>query len=97
MCNKFIEQRAIASASLLIKRNMTIREIADQVGYSKSTIHKDLVDRLPKIDYELYKNVRQVLDEHLDERAIRGGQSTRELFMKLRNVNKVVLKNIDII
>jgi len=57
---------------------MTVREIAEENGYSKSTVHKDLNDHLPEIDIELYRKVRHVLDYHTSVRQIRGGRALAE-------------------
>lgn len=87
MYKKFIEERTKEGANLLIKENLTLREIAKCLGCSKSTIHKDIIERLPKINYGLYKEARQILDKHLEERSIRGGQATKELFLRLSKNN----------
>lgn len=78
----YIEERAIELASYIIENKTTIRETAKQFNISKSTVHKDIVERLPRINYALAKAARVVLDENKSERHIRGGMATREKYLK---------------
>ena len=71
-------------ARFIIETGTTVRQTAKVFGTSKSTIHKDVTERLEKIDSELYKKVRKVLDKNKAERAIRGGMATREMYRKLK-------------
>lgn len=71
------KSRALEVGKHLVNTNKTIRELASDFKVSKSTIHKDLNERLPLIDKDLYKNVEEKLNEHLAVRHIRGGESTR--------------------
>ena len=64
----------------------TVREMADVFGISKSTIHKDLRERLLEIDDELYNKVSNILQYHINVRHIRGGESTRRKFLE-KNAN----------
>jgi putative DeoR family transcriptional regulator (stage III sporulation protein D) len=61
---------------------MTIRRIAQINGYSKSTVFKDLTERLPKINISLYQKVRHVLEYHDAVKHIRGGEATAESYKK---------------
>ena len=60
--------------------NTTVRAAAKQFGVSKSTVHKDLTERLEKINPALYQQVRQLLDRNKAERHIRGGMATRRKY-----------------
>ena len=65
----------------MVETGKTVRELADVFGLSKSTIHKDLRERLLEVDVDLYKKVSNILQEHIDIRHIRGGESTRLKFL----------------
>lgn len=75
--NKYIENRVIKEANFFIESKKTLRELANDFNLSKSTIHKDFQERLPKISYELYEKVHAILTEHLNTRHIKGGESTK--------------------
>ena len=81
----FMEKRACDLAVYIIENRTTIRAAAKQFGISKSTVHKDLQQRLPQCNKLLYSQVRQVLDENKAQRHIRGGMATKE---KYRRENK---------
>lgn len=70
-----MEARACDLAEYLLANNATVRAAAKQFGVSKSTVHKDLTERLEKIDPALYQQVRQLLDRNKAERHIRGGMA----------------------
>lgn len=72
-----IEQRACDLAVYIIENKATVRAAAGQFGISKSTVHKDLTERLPRVNPPLYRQVRQLLDINKAERHIRGGMATR--------------------
>ena len=73
-----IEERACQLALYIIENKATVRSAAQRFGISKSTVHKDLSDRLPAFNKPLYLQVKQVLDENKAERHIRGGIATRK-------------------
>ncbi len=75
-----IEQRACELAVYMIETGATVRAAASHFGISKSTVHKDLQQRLPKCNKELYTQVRKVLDLNKMERHIRGGMATRRMY-----------------
>jgi len=77
-----IEQRACELAVYIIETGATVRACAKRFGISKSTVHKDLSQRLPQCNKSLYRQVRQVLDLNKAERHIRGGIATREKYLK---------------
>ena len=74
-----IEERACQLALYIIENKATVRGAAQRFGISKSTVHKDLSERLPAFNKPLYLQVKQVLDENKAERHIRGGIATRGL------------------
>ena len=75
-----IEQRACDLAVYIIETGATVRSAAAHFGISKSTVHKDLSQRLPQCNRNLYRQVRKVLDLNKAERHIRGGLATREKY-----------------
>lgn len=75
-----IDQRACDLAVYIIENQATVRAAANQFGVSKSTVHKDLTERLPKLNQGLYRQVRQLLDLNKAERHIRGGLATRRKY-----------------
>lgn len=77
-----IDQRACDLAVYMIQTGATVRAAAKHFGISKSTVHKDLSQRLPKCNKALYENVRIILDTNKAERHIRGGMATREKYKK---------------
>ena len=77
-----IEERAVVLAQYLIEHRTTVRGAAKEFGVSKSTVHKDLSERLEKIQPQLYAQVRQILDLNKEERHIRGGMATREKHLR---------------
>ena len=75
-----MEARACDLAEYLLANNTTVHAAAKQFGVSKSTVHKDLTERLEKINPALYQQVRQLLDRNKAERHIRGGMATRRKY-----------------
>lgn len=84
--NKKIIERVIEEGKYMIDTGKTIREIASDLGVSKSTIHKDLRERLLELDVKMYERVSEILQYHIDVRHIRGGESTRRKFLE-KNAN----------
>ena len=72
-----MEERAQSLALYIIENRATVRTAAQKFSISKSTVHKDLSERLPAFNRPLYLQVKQVLDENKAERHIRGGIATR--------------------
>ncbi|MCI8700646.1 MAG: sporulation transcriptional regulator SpoIIID [Clostridia bacterium] len=72
-----IEERAVELAHYIINTKDTVRGAAIKFGVSKSTVHKDVSDRLVKINPGLAHEVREILDENKAERHIRGGLATK--------------------
>ena len=75
-----IEERACELAVYIIETGATVRAAARHVGISKSTVHKDLVQRLPQYNPGLFSQVRQVLELNKAQRHIRGGLATRRKY-----------------
>ena len=84
--NKIIINRVNDIADYIIKTKNTIRETAKIFNISKSTVHKDLKERLIYIDKIKYKKIKKIMNEHIETRHIKGGESTRKLFLKKRQV-----------
>lgn len=76
-----IAERVIKEGRYIIGTGNTVRAAATHFGISKSTVHKDVSERLKVIDCELFEKVREVLDKNLSERHIRGGMATREKYL----------------
>lgn len=79
---QYIEERIESHARYVLETGCTVRACAKRFGTSKSTVHKDLTERLKKHDYALYLEVRTVLDKNLSERHIRGGLATKEMYRR---------------
>ncbi|NLP46258.1 MAG: sporulation transcriptional regulator SpoIIID [Epulopiscium sp.] len=84
----YIEERAIEIANYIIQSNATVRETAKKFGISKSTVHKDVTERLEKINPRLAIQAREVLELNKSERHIRGGLATKEKYMTLSKNKK---------
>ena len=79
----YIEERAIEIARYIIDNNTTVRQAAKHFGISKSTVHKDVTERLEKINASLAAETRKVLDVNKSERHIRGGLATKEKYLHM--------------
>lgn len=75
-----IEERAAALALYLIENRTTVRAAAKKFGISKSTVHKDLSERLPVYNRTLYLQMKEILEENKAQRHIRGGLATRRKY-----------------
>ncbi len=78
----YIKERTIKIGRHIIETKKTVRVIAKEFGVSKSTVHKDLTERLPIINPELANEVKGVLDYHKSIRHLRGGEATRLKYRK---------------
>ncbi len=79
-----IEQRTCELAVYMIESGATVRSAAEHFGISKSTVHKDLSQRLPHYNQILYQKVREILDINKSQRHIRGGQATKNKYIKMK-------------
>lgn len=76
----YIRKRAVRIAQHIIQTTDTVRQTADVFGISKSTVHKDVSERLPRINKQLAEEVKLVLDKNKAERHLRGGEATRQKY-----------------
>ena len=77
----YIAERVIREANYIIETESTVRAAALHFNISKSTVHKDVTERLAGIDKKLFAEVREVLDKNLSERHIRGGIATKNKYL----------------
>ncbi len=84
---EYIEERAIQIAQYIIENNATVRQTAKAFGISKSTVHKDVSERLTQINPALAMQARRVLDVNKSERHIRGGLATKEKYLHMEKKN----------
>lgn len=84
-----IEDRACELAIYIIETKSTVRAAAKHFGISKSTVHKDITERLKEINYSLYMQVKEILEINKSERHIRGGLAT-----KAKYSNKILTENM---
>ena len=78
---EYIEERAVAIANYIIDYHATVRQTAKKFGISKSTVHKDVTERIVQINPTLAAEARKVLDVNKSERHIRGGMATKEKYL----------------
>ena len=77
---EYIRKRVLEIGHYILESSATVRHTAQVFGVSKSTVHKDMTERLPEISEDLAENVRQVLEVNKAERHIRGGEATRKKY-----------------
>lgn len=80
---RYIEERAVELAEYIIDKKVTVRAAAKMFGVSKSTVHKDITERLVKIDPVLANKARIILEANKAERHIRGGQATKRKYQQI--------------
>lgn len=83
----YIRKRVVDVSLYIVKTKATVRQAASVFGVSKSTIHKDVTERLPRINEELASKVKCVLEVNKAERHIRGGEATKKKYHRSRNVS----------
>lgn len=83
--NYLVEERALKIADYIVKNKTTVRKTAKEFGISKSTVHKDITERLKKINLLLYHKVKIVMENNKAFRHIHGGQATRIKYLNLHN------------
>lgn len=76
----FVEQRSVELGEYIIQSKATVRKTAKKFGISKSTVHKDVSERLKKVNPQLYREVKSVLEINKAQRHIRGGMATRRKY-----------------
>ncbi len=77
-----VEERAVSLGSYIAQNGSTVRAAAKKFGISKSTVHKDVTERLEKLNKALFEEVRAVLDKNKAERHMRGGEATKQKYIK---------------
>ena len=77
-----IEERCEKLATYLIENKSTVRDTAKVFGISKSTVHKDITDKLAKFNSSLYERAKEILELNKSERHLRGGEATKKKFLK---------------
>ena len=82
MLKGYIEERAVEFANYIIENNATVRKTAHYFNISKSTVHKDVTERLVKLNRPLALAAKKVLDENKAQRHIRGGMATKEKYKR---------------
>ena len=81
----YIEERAVEIADYIIENSATVRQTAKQFRISKSTVHKDVTERLSEINPGLAGEARKILNVNKEERHIRGGLATREKYLHMHH------------
>lgn len=82
---EYIRKRVLDISNYILESSATVRQTADIFGVSKSTVHKDVTERLPLINEKLAMEVKQVLENNKAERHIRGGETTRKKYQEQEN------------
>lgn len=77
-----VEERAVILGKYIVDTGATVRNCAQKYGVSKSTVHKDVSDRLKILDNDLYLDVKKILEINKAERHIRGGLATKNKYLK---------------
>lgn len=83
----YIEERVKRCAEYIVATGCTVRGCSAHFSVSKSTVHKDVTERLAYVDEGLYEKVRMILDKNLSERHIRGGIATKQKYAKKFSIN----------
>ena len=78
-----LERRTLDEAHYIIATQKTVRESAKHFNISKSTLHSDIKNRLPKLNYKLFLKVQKIFQKHFDEKHIRGGNATKSKYQNI--------------
>ena len=81
---EYIQKRVLEIGNYIIESSATVRQTAGIFGVSKSTIHKDITERLPQLNKMIAARVRDILDNNKAERHLRGGEATKQKYLKAR-------------
>ena len=84
---EYIIKRVITEGEYIVEKGATVRAAAEFFDVSKSTVHKDVTERLEEIDKDLFEEVKKVLSKNLSERHIRGGLATKNKYERIRKSN----------
>ncbi len=82
-----IKERCISAAKYITSKQATVRQTAIALGISKSTVHKDMTERLGDYDFTLYEEVKEILEKNKEERHLRGGEATRRKYLKKKEMS----------
>jgi putative DeoR family transcriptional regulator (stage III sporulation protein D) len=77
----YIEQRVLEISNYILETGATVRQVAKIFGVSKSTVHKDVTERLPYINRFIAREIKMILEKNKAERHLRGGEATRQKYM----------------
>jgi putative DeoR family transcriptional regulator (stage III sporulation protein D) len=80
----YIYQRVLEISHYMLETRATVREAARNFGVSKSTVHKDITERLPQINSHLGRQIKKILEINKAERHLRGGEATRRKYLSLK-------------
>lgn len=80
----YIRDRVLELSQYIIESGATVRQTAERFGVSKSTVHKDVTERLPQLNETIADRVRRVLDNNKAERHLRGGEATKRKYLENR-------------
>lgn len=83
----YIVKRVVTEGEYIVENGATVRAAAQYFEVSKSTVHKDVTERLEEIDKDLYEEVKKVLSKNLSERHIRGGMATKSKYALIKRLN----------
>lgn len=84
-----IRERVYMLASHILETHDTVRKTASIFGFSKSTVHHDVSTKLQAIDFSLFKQVKDILEENFAEKHLRGGQATKEKYLNMAQKNSI--------
>ena len=80
---EYIQKRVLDICAYILETQATVRQAANLFNVSKSTVHKDMTERLPSLNKELAKKIKQILEYNKSERHLRGGEATRRKYKEL--------------
>ena len=83
-----VEERAIKLGEHIVENKEPVRRTAMKFGISKSTVHKDVTDRLKQINPYLYREVGLILEQNKQERHMRGGEATKQKYLQMKEFSK---------
>ena len=80
---EYIQKRVLEICAYILESQATVRQAAQVFQVSKSTVHKDMTERLPSLNKNIYQEVKRVLDHNKSERHLRGGEATRRKYKEM--------------
>lgn len=82
--HEYIHQRVLEISTYILETEATVRQVARNFGVSKSTVHKDVTERLPQINRHVALQIKTILDKNKAERHLRGGEATRRKYLSIK-------------